>query len=174
MKRDPVELLAFSVARQLSAALGSIPVSANEHARGYGTLCATGHPVAERLWIQCTNKPPEGVLIKAELEAANMPSILGKARLPLVICRTLGDAATSVVTTRLWVLDELRSLAQCDADELRTPLDTLLSRLNHGDLVVVAQFDEFVYVLQTAIDPNAPRPGYPAPRTPPSISSKDA
>ncbi len=103
-----------------------------------------------------------------------MPSILGMGRLPLVICGTLGDATAIIVTTRLWVLDELRWLAQRDADELRTPLDTLLSRLNHGDLVATVQFDAFVYVLQTAIDPNALRPGRPAPRTPPSISSKDA
>jgi hypothetical protein len=142
MSRDIVERLAFTVARQLRAALGH-PATANEHASGYGTVCMTGHPVFQSLWLQCVVTRPEQALIMAERHAAAMTH--------LVLHR--GTAATINVTTRLWMLDELRWLAQHEtSDAPRTPLDTLLSRLNHGNMAVVIHLTDLIHLTKRVIE----------------------
>jgi hypothetical protein len=159
MSRDPVERLAFSAARQLRAALEH-PATANEHASGYGTVCLTGHPVFERLWLQCVDGQLERGLVEAVRDIENMAPIKGEAlfyapqltvpRLPMVL--HVGKAATIDVMTPMWVLDELRWLAQRDAgDAPRSLLDMVLSRLNHGNMTVVVHFIDLVHIIKRVI-----------------------
>jgi hypothetical protein len=162
MKRDPVERLAFSVARRLRVALGH-PATANEHASGYGTVCMTGHPVLTSLWLQCVDSQPAHALIEAERDSASMSPIRnehvryesGIPQLPMVPHRD-GDATINLVT-RMWVLDELRWLSQSDCtDAPRTLLDTILSKLNHGDMIVVIHLSDLTNLLKRAIENNTP------------------
>ena len=160
MSRDATELLAFAVAKRLRAAL-SCRVLANESASGYGTICVTGHPIVERLWLQCTSDAPERELVEADRDAANMGPIWSEGqipggqpslpRLPAVFHRRYRRHAPIDVTTRLWVLDDLRWHAQADAsDDPRTELDTVLSRLNRGEVAVTIGLDTFVDIVMAA------------------------
>ena len=160
MSRDATERLAFSVAKRLRSALGC-RAEANERANGYGTVSAAGHSVVELLWMQCTRDSPERALTEADRDTANMPPIWGDEqlsgtrpiipRLPTIFHRRFHGATTIAVTTRLWVLDELRWLTQRDSlDEPRTPLDTILSRLNHGNAAVTVSLDVFVDIAKHA------------------------
>jgi hypothetical protein len=160
MKRDPVERLAFSVARRLRAALGH-PATANEHASGHGTVCMTGHPVLASLWLQCVDSQPERALIEASRDSRNMPPIRsrylrydpqsGIPRLPMVLHH--GRCTTINLVTPLWALDELRWLSQSDSgDAPRTLLDTMLSQLNQGDMPVIIRLSNLINLLKGAIE----------------------
>jgi hypothetical protein len=149
MKHDAVERLAISVAKRLRDALVH-PAKANEHANGYGTVCMTGHPVVESLWMQCVPSHPGSTLLEVQRDAVSMPSIGGVPRLPVVLYRE--EATTIKVLTQLWVLDELRWHSQCEVGEApRSSLDRLLSRFNHGDITVVIHFADFMYILKRAL-----------------------
>lgn len=161
MKRDPVERLAFSVARHLRTALDH-PATANEHACGYGTVCMTGHPIIASLWLQCVKGKPERALIEAERDSASMTPIREEQerydprsevpRLPMILYHD-GDTTISLMT-RIWVLDELRwlSLSQREpGDSPRTRLDTILSQLNHGNPAVAIHLVDLVLLLKKVI-----------------------
>lgn len=147
-ERDVIEKLAISVARHLRAAL-ALPATANEHACGYGTICVTGSPIIESLWLQCVDDQPERALIEAEQDSAHIPRREGVPRLPMIPHR--GKGTTISLMTRMWVLDELRWLAQSDStDPQRTLLDTTLSKLNHGMMVVIIHLSDLINLLREA------------------------
>lgn len=152
VRQDAVERLASYVAKRLRAALGH-PTTANAPACGYGTVCMTGHPILESLWIQCTENRPESVLISAQRDISSMPltkiynsgSVIHK--LPLVPHRD--QKASICLMTEMWALDELRAHAQWEtSDSPRTPLDTVLSKLNHGNMIVIIRLYDFVDLLK--------------------------
>jgi hypothetical protein len=165
MKQDPVERLAFSIARRLRSVLGHPnTATANEHACGYGTVCLWGHPILASLWLQCVDSQPTRALLEVERDSASMSPIKSKhvrydpqsgiPPLPMVIHRDT-DTTISLVT-RMWVLDELRWLSQSDSTDLpRTVLDTMLSKLNHGDMIVAIHLSDLTSLLKRAIENNA-------------------
>lgn len=55
MRRDATERYAFAIAKRLRASLPGARVTANEHARGYGTVDLCGSPFLERVWLNLTS-----------------------------------------------------------------------------------------------------------------------
>lgn len=102
-------------------------------------VIATGHPVLERLWleIQDARKPtPDAKLLQAERDIAGHEERGGSTyRLPVVIWHRLGER-THQVTTRLWVLDDLRRLGSTDCW--------------HGDTTCTLDLVEFIEIVCVA------------------------
>lgn len=71
--------------------------------------------------------------------------------LPLIFYRDKNT--TTHLMTRLWVLDELRWISQSDSEDApRTLLDTMLARLNHGNMPVVLRLVDLVHLLKRVIE----------------------
>ncbi len=70
-----------------------------------------GPPLLERLWIEAQdarNPTPLAKLEQAEGDIAESPVALARDRLPVVVWHRYGER-TIQATTRLWVLDAMRS-----------------------------------------------------------------
>lgn len=107
-----------------------------------------GHPLAERLWVvledYCTRRPtPEAKLEQAERDVSGLGlrQLPGSgSRLPVVIWHRIRER-THQVTTRLWVLDELRFVSVSPR--------TLAAR--DCDTIVTLDLGAFVEILKAAV-----------------------
>lgn len=105
-----------AIARMLRAAWPGADVRRTSQAdrAGNSDVIATGAPALERLWLELNDARDPRPLAKLQqaerdIEAAATPGRVGAAlRWPVVIWHRLGERSHQV-TTRLWVLDELRS-----------------------------------------------------------------
>jgi hypothetical protein len=93
---------------------------------------AVGPPKLMRLWLelQDARKPtPEAKLAQAERDISESSD---RSRLPVVVWHRMGERS-SYVTTRLWVLDEVRAEMHAHRHEVVTmPLEQFFDVLSGG------------------------------------------
>lgn len=133
------------VARILRAAWPGADVRRTSQAdrAGNSDVVAVGHPLLERLWLELNDarKPnPLAKLQQAErdVDRANA-RLVGRApfeqgRLPVVIWHRIRERSHQV-TTRLWVVDELRQARFANAGTEKT--------------IVTLDLDAFIAILKT-------------------------
>ena len=140
MSRDAIEVLAFAAAKRFRARL-PCRAFANERASGYGTVTLGEHPMLQRLWIQGSDLHLGGNLTSVERDIQRLAEETDNPRsgvaMPVSLWRLNGADRWIQVTTRLWVLDELRRIGS--------------DRDSDGAAIVTLSLDAFIDVLRSAI-----------------------
>jgi hypothetical protein len=116
----------------------------------------TGEPLLERLWLELQDARDPTPLVKLQqaerdIELVRRTSV--NLRLPVVIWHRIHERA-SQVTTRLWVLDEIRGRPNGAFQELAEhgPLDVDLD-----EAAVTLDFDAFIAILKALATANQRR-----------------
>jgi hypothetical protein len=117
------------IARQLRAAFPAVDIRRTSQAdrAGNSDVVATGSPVLERMWLELNDaRAPRPLAKLAQAERDVLQSqrvrLAPEPRMPVVIWHRIHERAHQV-TTRLWVLDELRGGSRISQDEVIVTLD---------------------------------------------------
>lgn len=135
------------IARKLRATFPGADVRRSSQAdrAANSDVVVTGSPVLERLWLELhdARRPiPQRKLEQAERDVSAIPKpgdAIGRSigRLPVVIWHRIHERSHQV-TTRLWVLDELRGVLR------------MTDGLAGCDSVVTLDLEDFVEILRMA------------------------